>query len=276
MSFENGGMSPADYAAINGNSRNDGLFGGGDGAWWIIILFLFVFCGWGNGNGGFAGNGGAGASSNYVLASDFATIQRQLSDGFNAQERRTDAVINGICDLGYTQQSLANGINQNVSNGFYNTLNAITTNGYESRLATQNLGSQLASCCCDIREGIQANTTQGVMNTNAIQQQIAQCCCENEKMQMQAKFEAAQMNCGTLQAIDKVGDRIIDYLANEKAQTLRDENFALKLAASQERQNNYLVSQLGYQCPKPAYVVQPPAQVTFPTWNNNGCGCGCN
>ena len=97
-------------------------------------------------------------------------------------------------------------------------------------------------------------------------------------------YNLATQNCATLSAIDKVGDRIIDYMANEKMQTLRDENQALRLAASQERQNQFLISQLGYQCPKPAYVVQPPQQVTFPTnccggvnyaGYNNGCGCGC-
>lgn len=36
-------------------ANNSGGFGfGGDGAWWIIILFLFVFCGWGN--NGWGGN----------------------------------------------------------------------------------------------------------------------------------------------------------------------------------------------------------------------------
>lgn len=286
MAFENGGgMSPADYAAINGNN-NGGLFGDGNGAWWIIILFLFVFMGGGWGNRGFGMGGGfgsgGGVADNYVLASDFATVQRQLADGFAGVERRTDTIINGICDLGYTNQGLINGVNQNVSNSAYNTLNAITTNGYESRLATQNLGSQLASCCCDIREGIQANTTQGVMNTNAIQNQIAMCCCESEKTTLQNRYEAAQMNCETLKAIDKVGDRIIDYLAADKAQTLRDENQALRLAASQQAQNAYLISQLGQKCPEPAYIVQPPQQVTFPT---NCCGgvnfasaggCGCS
>lgn len=288
MAFENG-LSPADIAAVTGNNdRNSGgLFGDGNGAWWIIILFLFVFVGggWGNrggfGMGGGSGSGG-GVADNYVLASDFATVQRQLADGFAGVERRTDTIINGICDLGYTQQGLINGVNQNVSNSAYNTLNAITTNGYESRLATQNLGSQLASCCCDIREGIQANTTQGVMNTNAIQNQIAMCCCENEKTTLQNRYEAAQMNCDTLKAIDKVGDRIIDYLAADKAQTLRDENQALRLAASQQAQNAYLISQLGQKCPEPAYIVQPPQTVTFPTnccggvnfASAGGCGCG--
>jgi len=52
----NGGYSLADIAAATGNDSNDGAFGG-NGAWWIIILFLFVFCGWGN--NGTWGNGNA-------------------------------------------------------------------------------------------------------------------------------------------------------------------------------------------------------------------------
>lgn len=287
MAFENG-LSPADIAAVTGNNdrNNGGLFGDGNGAWWIIILFLFVFMGggWGGNRGGFGmgGGSGSGAADNYVLASDFATVQRQLADGFAGVERRTDTIINGICDLGYENQGLINGVNQNVSTAAYNTLTAINTNGYENRLASQNLGSQLAACCCDIREGIADSKTQGVMNTNAIQNQIAMCCCESEKTALTNRYEAAQANCETLKAIDKVGDRIIDYLAADKAQTLRDENQALRLAASQQAQNAYLISQLGQKCPEPAYIVQPPQQVTFPTnccggvnfASVGGCGCG--
>ena len=126
-------------------------------------------------------------------------------------------------------------------------------------------------------------------NTNALTRQIADCCCTVERQIERGfadtNYNLATQNCATLSAIDKVGDRIIDYMANEKMQTLRDENQALRLAASQERQNQFLISQLGYQCPKPAYVVQPPQQVTFPTnccggvnyaGYSNGCGCGCN
>ena len=68
---------------------------------------------------------------------------------------------------------------------------------------------------------------------------------------------------------------------DEKIADLTAKNFDLRLAASQEAQNNFLVSKLGYQCPKPAYVVQPPQTVSFPIGcngyanytQNSGCGC---
>ena len=71
---------------------------------------------------------------------------------------------------------------------------------------------------------------------------------------MQNRFDMAQYNCATLQAIDKVGDRIIDYLNADKAQALRDENQALRLQASQSCQNQYLINALR-PTPVPAFSV---------------------
>ena len=112
------------------------------------------------------------------------------------------------------------------------------------------------------------------MNTNILSKQISDCCCAAEKMNLQNRFDMQTYNCNTLQAIDKVGDRIIDYLANEKTQALRDENFALRLAASQAQQNEALLNKLS-PCPTPAYFVPNPnccynANVTY----SNACGCG--
>ena len=46
-----------------------------------------------------------------------------------------------------------------------------------------------------------------------------------------------------------------------------------------------ILRRTGAECPTPAYVVQPPTPVNFPTnccgqfngWNSGGCngGCGC-
>ena len=75
------GLTASDVALLSGrNGNNDGF--GDNGSWWVIIFLIFAFMGWGRNGNGFGGNG-SGATDNYVLASDFATIQRQLSDGFN-------------------------------------------------------------------------------------------------------------------------------------------------------------------------------------------------
>lgn len=235
-------------APISGG--NNGGFFGGDG-WWAIIIFALIF-GWGRGGSGFGGYGSdAGAAANYVLSSDFATIQRQLSDGFNSIDNALDRQNAGICDLGYTSLNLSNQTNTNIMQGFNQTQ------------------AQLADCCCKTQSGIERINTANAMNTNLIQQQIAQCCCDVEKQNMQNRFDAAQNTCNTLQAIDKLGDRIIDYMAADKAQALRDENQALRLAASQQAQNNYLVQTLR-PFPVASYNVPNPYVAT------NYCGCGCN
>lgn len=237
------GMSPADYAAISGNN------GWGNGGWdfWIILFLIFAFCGWG-GNGGY---GGGGVNNGYVLASDFATIQRQLSDGFNGIDNALDRQNAGICDLGYTQLSLNNGTNMAIMQG------------------NNALATQIADCCCKTQTNIADVKYNNAMNTTAITNAIKDCCCDTEKMFMQNRFDNAQYNCTTLQAIDKVGDRIIDYLAADKAQALRDENQALRLAASQSQQNSYLLSQLK-PYPIPSFEVPNPF-----AYAGNRCGY-CN
>lgn len=253
MSVTTEGMSPADFAAINGNGNGNG--GWGDNAWWIIILLLF---GWGRNGNGWGGNGG-GVSDGYVLASDFATIQRQLSDGFGAQERRTDAIINGICDLGYTQQSLSNGISMNLMQGF------------------NNLGSQLASCCCETQQNIREGITQSVMNTSAIQNQINQCCCDNQKDIMQVRFDMATQNCGTLTAIDKLGDRLENRLTqmemarlNEKLDAERTANAILQGRIDRAQLRTDIVNDVR-PCPTPAYITCNPW-----AYQGNTCSsCGC-
>lgn len=231
-------MSPADVVALT-NRNNDGMFGG-NGAWWIIILFLFAFVGWG-GNG-WGGNGNSGAADNYVLASDFATVQRMISDATNSLERRLDNTQNGLCDLGYTQAQLINGVQVGQMQ-----------QGYETRIAVNGVGQKLSDCCCDIKQEI-----AGV--NNGLGRAIERGFCDTN-YNMQAQHNA------TMIAIDKVGDRVIDYLNSTRMQDLQAENQALRLAASQQAQNNYLVSTLR-PTPVPSYQVQNPYCCNY------GCGCG--
>lgn len=281
MNYGEGGLSASDVALIQGNGRSggDGLFGDGNGAWFIILFLIFAIFGWGRGGyggfGGFGGESGSGAAENYVLASDFSQLSRQMSDGFNSQERKLDSITNGLCDGFYTQAQLINGVNQNISNAQYNLANAITTNGFETRIGINGIGSQLANCCCDIR------------------QQISDCCCKVERgidgvnYNMAMNLNSLQNTlCGNTRDIienqnanyralhdEIVANRIEDKNAQITAQ--QNEINALRLAASQEKQNAYLLSELK-PCPSAAYIVPNPNCCYDYTINRNGCGCGCN
>lgn len=247
------------YALGQDGNGNNGIFGNSEG-WWVIILFALIF-GWGRGGYGFGGGNG-GVTDGYVLASDFSNIERKI-----------DGVNNGLCDGFYAMNTgMLNGfsgLQSTAMQGFAGLNTAIVQQGYENRIGQNDIASQLATCCCTTQQNIKDSITQGVMNTNAIQQQIQQCCCDNEKATMQNRYEAAQMNCNTLQAIDKLGDRIIDYMATEKTNALRDENQALRLAASQSMQNEVLLSKLR-PAPVPAFAV--PSPFYYGAYgNNNGC-----
>ena len=266
--FNSTGYSLSDIAAV---TRNDGGgFGNGDDAWWIILLFLFAG-GWGNGNGFGGGGRGACATQEDVRA---AVDQQTLIS-------KLDNQTYGLADSTYA-------LNSTIMNGFHGVDNAICTLGYQNQAGFTGLSNQLAQCCCDTKAALHDVNTQSVMNTNAIQQQIAACCCEAAKDTMQNRFDAQTYNCNTLQAIDKLGDRIIDFMTQDRIATLQSENQALKFAASQQAQNAFitanqeaqtaeLLRRLAEPCPVPAYVVNPPYPVNYRTcYDFNSCNCcGC-
>ena len=253
MSLSDGGVQATMPVAPTG-MMNSGFCGfGGDGAWWIIILFLFVFCGWGN--NGWGNNGNSGAADNYVLASDFATLQRQIDSAASTIERKSDITQQGICDGFYSMNTtLLNGfagVNQNMNSGFQN--------------------AELSRC----------NQQAALMQQlNAMQMQAADCCCENRAAIAQVRYDMATQACDTrntvqnatrdiIDANNQNSRAILDFLTQSKLSDLQTENQNLKLAASQAAQNNYLISQLR-PCPSPAYITCNP-------WAGSGYGgCGCN
>lgn len=138
---------------------------------------------------------------------------------------------------------------------------------------------------------------------NTLSGQLAQCCCDNRAAIADLKYTIATEDCATrnllqnntrdiIDATNSGTRAILDFLTQDKIATLTAENQSLKFAASQSRQNDYLsavadaktaelIRRLGADCPTPAYVVQPPTPVNFPTnacgtFNGWGGNCGCN
>lgn len=225
-----------------GNNGNSGFGGYGNGDWaWIIVLFLIFGFGR-NGFGGFGGGNG-GVGENYILATDFATIERKL-DGIN----------NGICDSTFA-------LNNTINNGFFGVQNSLTQgfSGLNTALLQGNyaLSSQLANCCCGIerqiadcccatQRGLDAVNYNNVINTNSIQQTL----CNNTR----DIIENQNANYRALHD-EIVANRIEDKNAQIQAQ--QNEINALRLRASQEAQNAYLINELK-PCPSPSYIVPNP------------------
>lgn len=259
MSLTNEGMGAADLAAIMGRNGEDGFGFGGDGAWWLIILFLFMFNGnWGNGFGGYGG-GGVGSE-----------VQR----GFDQS-----AVMGGL-----------GGIQASITNGFVDTAAALC-NGFAGVNAGIANGFAQAEIAANSRQ-------MADMNQNfALQSQLAQCCCNNQLASADLKYTIATENCADRTALNEgVRDilesqnngiqRILDTMCqdkidakNERIADLERQLTMANLAASQGAQTAAILANNDAQTnaleqylapvPHPAYIVQNP----------NGCncntGCGC-
>lgn len=239
-----GEYSLSDIAAATGN--NEG-FGGANGAWWLIIII--VLFGWGRGGYGFGGSGSEGASNNYVLASDFATIQRQLSDGFSDLRTTGINLGNGIANLGYTQAQLINGVDKTI---------LTSTNTLGSQLA--DVGYGIKDCCCQQLRAIDGINFNNAQNTCTITNSIA----------MNSRDIIDSQNAGTKAILDAITANRMEDLREANRQ-LRDRNTSLELAASQNAQTcdikAYVQEQVNPR-PYPAYVVPNPYCNC-----NNGCGC---
>jgi hypothetical protein len=258
-------MSAADFAAICGNNRNNDGFGfGNDGAWWIIILLLF---GWG-GRGFGGGFGGYGASQGGCCCEPCAT-QADVRAAVDQQTliSKLDQQTYGLADSTYALN--------NTINGNFRTLdNAICSLGYNVQGGFNTLAHQLSDCCCTTQRAVDGVNYNIATQTCALQNTI---------------------NSTTRDVIENANANsraILDFLTQDKIATLTAENQALKFQASQTAQNAFitanqeaqtaeLIRRLGADCPTPAYVVQPPQPVTFPTnccggvnFASNGCGCG--
>lgn len=233
-------------------------YGGGMGMWgdnwiWIVVLFLF---GWGRNGWGGNGNSNGGVMDGYVLTSDFASVERKL-----------DSIANGICDSTFALNNTINtgfaGVQNTFTQGFAGVNTGMVTQGYESRLATQGLSAQLASCCCDIKDGI------GGINYNI----ASQGCETRNQIQNSTRDIIENANCNS--------KAILDFLINSKMQDLQTENQNLKLAASQAAQTsdirNYVNGQLAYYNPRPVPSFAVPAPYQFAGCNSQyACaGCGC-
>ena len=256
-----GNYSISDIAAATGNGRNnDGMFGG-DGSWWIIVLFIFAFFGWGNNGWGNNGNGGGYAAT----AATQADIQRGFDN--SAVISKLDGISNGLCD------------------GFYSMNNGMLTgfNGINTNIMQTGFG---------IQQAINADTVANMQNTNALQAQIANCCCETREAIQGVNYNMAQntcalqntMNNNTRDLLENQNSNtraILDYLCQKETADLRAENQALKLAASQSNQNAVLQAAMDANtaeilrrtAPLPVPAYQVPNPNTF-----YGCGCntGCN
>ena len=243
----NSGLSASDVAVLTGNAGNsrgcnDGAYGGWGAEWflWIIVIFA-LFGGWGNGFGGWGGNGGFNSPAGQGALTR-ADVDAALS---------TQGIESGITGLG-----------SQLCNGF---------NGVNSNIA--NLAAQMASCCCDLKQG------QGEISYNlAAQTNILQNTVNNNGNAIQQA-----LNSGFRDVIDAQNagtQRIVDMITQDKIQSLQTDLQSAQLQLSNQAQTNNIINALR-PTPTPSYpVMSPYTSIINPTGFtfgvSNGCGCGYN
>ena len=231
--FNGNGYSLADVAAAT-RGTEDGFFGGANG-WWIILLFMF--CGWGN--GGWGGN-----------RTGTENVRDAVAYGFdiNNLENGVRGLEHGICDGFYD-------MNTSLLTGFGNVAmgNMQNTNALMGRLS--DMAAQSAACCCETQRLIERGLCE--VNYNILTQSNA----TNTNIASAARDIIESNNNGVRS--------ILDFLTQDKIATLQAENQALRLTASQQAQNAFLIDQLGTKAPVPAYVVANP----YASGYYAGCGC---
>lgn len=233
-----------DPAALMAMMNNNGF--GGNGGWWIwIILLFFVWGGWGNG----FGNRGAEASQ---FASQLNTDANTnlLMQAINGNKEAISTLSNTLnCDINSLQNAL-NTINTSVSQISCDTklTGAQVINAIQSGDAS--LASQLASCCCDVRNAI---TTQGYESQLAI---VNQTNALNANANTHFNILGSKIDAQTQMINDRFCQLEMREMQN-KIDNLRDEKQAYQLSALTQQQTQNLIGQLK-PTPVPAYITCNP------------------
>lgn len=276
----NKGVDPNLMAMLTNASKNQDAWGG-SGMWfmWVILLFWL----WG-GNGNMFGRNGVDGIPNQ-LNNDFGReVLLQAINGNGTALSQLATTLN--CDVNTLQtaigqvQASIQSVGSQVGMTGQQIINSIQAGNCQ-------LGSQLSSCCCDIRNTI---TTQGyesqlatVNQTNALQNTMT---CNNQAIIARLDAISNQALLDKIDALREKNSTLIAQLSNEHQtaaiQAYQTQSLIPVNAALQDLSNR-----LGaIECKQPNTVTIPyvPAMsnlvpVSYSQPVNLGVGtystCGC-
>lgn len=242
------GVDPNLLLTLN---RNNGF--GGEGSWFIWILFLFLL--WGN--NGF-GNNGKGFLTNEISNDYGRDLLLQAINGNRGAIDTLSSTLN--CSVNTIQQTLGT-----LQGKIQEVGNQVGMSGQQIINAIQNgnctLGQQLASCCCDIKTAIER---QGYESRLATLTQTSDL-----KDDLGDKFTAlaAKLDAQT-QMINDSFCSLEKREMQRQIDTLRDERNAYQMSALSQTQTQNIINAIK-PCPIPAYLTCNPYDRA---WENN-CGC---
>lgn len=228
MDLGNGsGLSAADILALTGNN-NDGFGGSGAGmGWWLILLILVLGGGFWGGRG-YAGGGNGGGDTMAAMAMPYM-YSTGIQQGFDqsavmtALNNLNTAVANGFagmavdsCNKTMTLMQGQNGIQSDIAQMGFNTINAINTgnNGLAQQMTAYEMARQ--QCCCDNK--LQMANFQATM--------LAEHCSDRAEIDRAMNQLSNQMNAG-FQALDnKIEQNRYDDLKAKYDAVIQERNLA--------------------------------------------------
>ena len=245
-----------DKTFVYENNPGGGSNDWGGGAMWNNPIWALVFlAAMNNGGFGFGGGNGRNANTDFVASQLGSAIQGNANAISNLATHLDCSIGQVQSALAALQSSISNVGNQ-VGMSSLQVINAVQS-------GNNTLASQLAQCCCDTRNAI---TTQGYENRIATQEQsnflgakidyqttfLADKFCELEKREMQNKIDALRESKSTLEA----------QLSNEH-QTLALQNYTAQSLAPVNAALAGLKSEVdGIKCKLPQTLNVPYSPVT--------------
>ena len=226
---ENGsGLSIADAMALTKGADGNA---GNFGSTWTWVFFLFFLLAWGG--GGFFGGGNSSREGELTRAELYNSLGQQ--DSFMHQS-----------DIMRELSAFERDATNNWGAMKYDNL--VGVNNIMSQMAT-NAAAQ-AQCCCETNRNIDAVRYENAKNT----------CDITHNAQLNTRDILEGQNAGY--------QRIIDFLTNDKIDSLRSELQSAQLQLGNMSQTTNLINYLR-PYPTPAYITASPYTSAYG-------GCGCN
>ena len=223
-----GGLSIADAMALTKGADGNA---GNFGSTWTWVFFLFFLLAWGG--GGFFGGGNSSREGELTRAELYNSLGQQ--DSFMHQS-----------DIMRELSAFERDATNNWGEMKYDNL--IGVNNIMSQMAT-NAAAQ-AQCCCETNRNIDAVRYENAKNT----------CDITHNAQLNTRDILESQNAGF--------QRILDFLTNDKIDSLRSELQSAQLQLGNMSQTTNLINYLR-PYPTPAYITASPYTSAYG-------GCGCN
>lgn len=200
--FQQRGLDPNMVAAMM-NNRNNGF--GGEGGWFMWVIFLFFLMGWGGNGFGFGNRGGAGLANEINNDYGRSLLLQAINGNGNAIGQLASSLN---CSTGQIQAAI---------------------NGVMSQV--QSVGNQVGMSGQAIINAIQAGNSQ-------LASQLAQCCCENKQLTITQGYETRIQNMEQTTQLVAAGNQntqaILAKLDAAETRALQDKIDALREKNSQQ------------------------------------------